>query len=432
MIALLLGAALAGPTLALVGATVHPVDGPPIDGATLLIGEDGRIADLSTSPPPAGVEVVDVAGKHIIPGLVDTHSHIGGSQLNDALAAVQPGLNAIDAFDPTHVSVRRARAGGITTVNVMPGSGKLMGGQTAYFKLRDTAVVDEMLFCERPEGDDAPPQRRAGICGGMKMANGTNPQGKGGDPRSRMGAAFLQRKALLEGRARAELAAKHVAVDDLPKRKRAAAKKDLKKLKPDIEAEALAQVARGERTVHFHTHRADDIVSVLRLQEEFGIDVVLHHVSECWKVPELLDGVAVSLILVDAPGGKEEADELYLSNAGVMEQAGARVALHTDDPITDSRHFLRMAGLAVRGGMTPEGALAALTLEPARMMRLDHRVGRIAPGLDADLVVLSGPPLSAWSHIEQTWIEGELVFDRSRPADRALAVGGDARSLESP
>jgi imidazolonepropionase-like amidohydrolase len=113
-----------------------------------------------------------------------------------------------------------------------------------------------------------------------------------------------------------------------------------------------------------------------------------------------------------------------------MERAGARVALHTDDPITDSRHFLRMAGLAVRGGMSPEGALRAVTLEPARMLGLNDRIGHIAPGLDADLVVLTGPPLSAWSQVEQTWVEGEVVFDRSRPADRALAVGGDAVPLE--
>ncbi len=429
MIPFLAGAAWAGGTVALVGATVHPVDGPPIERATLVVA-DGKVVSLSTAPPPAGADVIDLTGKHVIPGLVDSHSHIGGGKLNDQLAPVQPGLSAIDAFDPTHVSVRRARAGGLTTINLMPGSGRLMGGQTAYLKLRDTAVVDEMLYCAAPEAEGAPPQRRAAICGGMKMANGTNPQGQGGDPRSRMGAAFLQRKALLEGRARAELIEKHRAVGDLPKRKQARARKGLAKLEPDLPLDALAQVARGDRTVHFHTHRVDDIVTVLRLQEEFGFHLVLQHASECWKVPELLEGANVSLILVDAPGGKEEADELLLTNAAAMERAGARVALHTDDPITDSRHFLRMAGLAVRGGMSPEGALRAVTLEPARMLGLNDRIGHIAPGLDADLVVLTGPPLSAWSQVEQTWVEGEVVFDRSRPADRALAVGGDAVPLE--
>jgi len=196
----------------------------------------------------------------------------------------------------------------------------------------------------------------------------------------------------------------------------------------------MLRLLRGDRTGEVNTHRTDDIVTALGLQEEFGFRLVLQHVSEAWKVADLLGGkqAMLSLILVDSPGGKEEALELFPSNAATMEEAGALVALHTDDPITDSRLFLRMAGIAVRSGMTEAGALAALTLNPARMMGLDERIGSIEPGKDADLVVLSGPPLSTWTRVEQTWVEGTKVFDRSRPADHALAVGGDAAPTPHP
>jgi imidazolonepropionase-like amidohydrolase len=440
MISLLLGLAHAGEAVVFIGATVHPVSGPPIEDAVLVFGRDGKIQELragATGALPASAEVVDLTGKHVIPGLVDTHSHVGGGRLHDSLKPMQPGISAVDAIDPSHVSVARARAGGLTTINVMPGSGKLMGGQTAYLKLREGNIVDDLLLCPEPpaagEGE-GPPLRRAGVCGGMKMANGTNPQGKGGDPRSRMGAAFLQRQAFAEAKALHDQTVAWQDADEAGWSDKKKARKGLELPGLDTEQRAMLQVLDGTRTVHFHTHRTDDIVTALRLQEEFGFRLVLQHVSEGWKVAELLGErqAMLSLILVDSPGGKEEAVEHTPSNAAAMEQAGALVALHTDDPITDSRLFLRMAGIAVRGGMTEAGALAALTLNPAKMMGLDDRVGSIEHGKDADLVVLSGPPLSTWTQVEQTWVEGTKVFDRSRPADHALAVGGDAAPTPPP
>ena len=406
----MLATAWAAP-VAFVGATLHPVDGEPIEDGVLVVDE-GKILSVGRTPPD-GVEQVSLAGKHVIPGLVDTHSHIGGSALNDNLKPIQAGLSAIDAFDPTHDSVARARAGGITTVNVMPGSGKLMGGQTAYFKLRSSAVVDDLLLCVDPEApfrvSTEGPVRRRGICGGMKMANGTNPQGGGQDPKSRMGAAYLQRKALGEGVER--LGTLESEDGEEP---------------PQPEQDALAQLVAGQRTVHFHTHRSDDIATIAALQREFGLDVVLHHVSEAWKVVDLLEQTQLpcSLIVIDSPGGKEEALQFALENGAILEERGVPVAFHTDDPITDSRLFLRSAGLAVRAGMSPEGALAALTLVPAEMIHLDDRLGSLTAGKDADFVVLSGPPLSSWTLVEQTWVEGQKVFDRSTPEGTRLATGG--------
>ncbi|HCH65327.1 MAG: amidohydrolase [Deltaproteobacteria bacterium] len=409
--------ALASP-VAYVGATLHPVDAPNVEDGVLLV--DGStiqaVGSRAAVAVPADAKVVDLTGKHLMPGLVDTHSHVGGGQYNDALAPIQPALSAIDTIDVSHDSLKRVRAGGVTTANVMPGSGKLMGGQTAYIKLRDARVVDDLLMCiPRQEPLPAPvdgPLRRREICGGMKMANGTNPQGGGGDPRSRMGAAYLQRAALTRGVEAVEAGVSATA---------------------DLEALGLSEVVTGQRTVHFHTHRGDDIVTILALRREFGIDVVLHHVSEAWKVVDALaaDPVPCSLIVVDAPGGKEEAQQLALHNGAMLEAAGVPVAFHTDDPITDSRLFLRSAGLAVRAGMSPEAALAALTLVPARMMHLEHRIGSLTPGKDADFVVLSGPPLSVWTHVDQTFVEGVPVFDRATAEGERLATGG-APEVSSP
>ncbi len=182
----------------------------------------------------------------------------------------------------------------------------------------------------------------------------------------------------------------------------------------------------GRRIVHFHTHRHDDILTVLRLKREFGFRVVLHHVSEAWKVADEIAaaGVPCSIIILDAPGGKLEATEIRMENGAVLEKAGVDVAIHTDDLITDSRWFLRSAALAVRAGMSPEKALEALTLAGARMLDLADRIGSLDPGKDADFIILSGDPFSIYTHVEQTWVEGQKVFDRADPEDRRYAVGG--------
>jgi imidazolonepropionase-like amidohydrolase len=178
--------------------------------------------------------------------------------------------------------------------------------------------------------------------------------------------------------------------------------------------------------VHHHTHRADDIMTVLRLQKEFGFRVVLHHVSEAWKVADEIAAAKVpcSVIVIDSPGGKLEAAEMSWGTGGVLEKAGVKVAFHTDDWITDSRLFLRSAALAVRAGMTRAGALRALTLSGAEMLDLGERVGSLEAGKDADFIILSGDPLSVYTHVEQTWVEGVKVFDRSVADDHLHAVGG--------
>jgi imidazolonepropionase-like amidohydrolase len=185
-------------------------------------------------------------------------------------------------------------------------------------------------------------------------------------------------------------------------------------------------VLDGKRVVHHHTHRHDDILTVLRLQKEWGFRVVLHHVSEGWKVArEIADAkVPCSIIVIDSPGGKLEAVDLRLETGAILDKAGAPVGFHTDDSITDSRLFLRSAGLAVRAGMDRDKALAALTLAGAKMLDLGDRIGSLEAGKDADFVVLSGDPLSVYTQVLETYVEGKKVFDRADPGDRLIAVGG--------
>jgi imidazolonepropionase-like amidohydrolase len=167
-------------------------------------------------------------------------------------------------------------------------------------------------------------------------------------------------------------------------------------------------------------------MTVLRLSKEFGFRVVLHHVSEGWKVADEIAaaGAPCSIIIVDSPGGKLEAINLVYETGAILEKAGVLVAYHTDDWITDSRVFLRSPALGIRAGLSREAALASVTLAGAAMLDLDDRIGSLEPGKDADFIVLSGDPFSVYTKVLETWVEGEKVFDRSNPDDRLYAVGG--------
>ena len=395
--------------VAFVGAAVYPVASAPLPDGVVVV-QNGKIVAVGASGAvaiPADARRVDVTGKTIIPGLVDTHSHVGGGDGGDASAALHPDVRILDAIDVRSPTLERARAGGITTVNVMPGSGHLMSGQTAYLKLRDGRRVEDLLLvCHDPLTE---------VCGGMKMANGTNPiRAAGGTfPGTRARSAAMQRELFVEAQAYRDKLEK-AATDTTQRPAR------------DLRMEALAEVLDGRRTVHFHTHRHDDVLTALRLGREFGFTPVLHHVSEAWKVADEIAaaGAPASIIVLDAPGGKLEALDIEMENGGILERAGVPVAFHTDDYITDSRLLLRSAALAVRAGMTEAGALDALTRAGARMLGVADRVGTLETGKDADLVVLSGPPFSVYTRVEQTWVEGQPVFDRARPEDHAFAVGG--------
>ncbi|MEZ5347135.1 MAG: amidohydrolase family protein [Pyrinomonadaceae bacterium] len=392
---------------AYVGARIIPIIGNPIPNGYLLISK-GKIVDVGDATGrvfTADTIIVDVKGKVIMPGLVDSHSHIGEGSGADSSDPIQPEVRILDALNVRAASIQRAQAGGITTANIMPGSGHLDSGQTLYIKLRDDAnVIDDLLIYDKDNK----------YMGGIKFANGTNPiRSSGKFPGTRAKSAALVRERFIKAQEYRE--------------KVKSAGNDKSKLPPrDLAMEALVEVLDGKRVVHFHTHRHDDILTAIRLKKEFGFRLVLQHVSEAWKVADEIakEKIPSSIIMIDSPGGKLETTDIKWENASALEKAGALVGFHTDDYITDSRVFIRSAGIGVRSGMSREKALYGMTMANAIMLDLADRIGSLEKGKDADFIVMSGDPLSVYSKVEKTFVDGKLVFDRSDPKDHLTAVGG--------
>lgn len=388
------------------GAQILPIVGEPIANGVLVVHR-GKIVAVGAAGQvtiPSNAVTIDATGKIIMPGLVDTHSHIGEGDGGDASSPMHPDVRILDAINPNSDSFKKARTGGVTTANVMPGSGLLMSGQTVYLKLRDANKVEDMLMVVDEE---------TGIFGGLKMANGTNPLRAGGTPGTRAKSAALVRSLFLKAQDYKK------KIDD--------ADGDASKMPArDLQMETLIEVMEGKRIVHNHTHRHDDILTTIRLSQEFGYRLVLHHVSEAWKVADEIAaaGVHASIIGLDSPGGKLEATDIRDQNGAYLERAGVNVAYHTDDGITDSRLFFRMAAFGVRAGMSRDKALESLTIAGAKMLDLDHRVGSLEPGKDADFILLNGDPFSVYTHVLETWIDGKLVFDRSNPEHLKFYTGG--------
>ncbi len=406
----LLAAASAAPAqdkpVAYVGVRILPVAGPAIDDGVFVVHR-GKIIAVGgrNTPVPADATVERPAGAVVIPGLVDTHSHVGifgrpgvpaHADGNESSGPAQPGLRALDSIWPDDPGVRMATAGGVTTANIMPGSGNVIGGATVYVKLRGR-TNEEM--------------RIAGTVGGLKMANGENPKGygrRGQAPATRMKVAALQREQFVKARDYAVKKGKTPPPET------------------DLALETLVEVLQRKRTVHFHTHRADDLMTAVRLSEEFGFELVIQHGTEGYRVADEIAKrkIPVSLTLVDSPGGKFETAALIEENAAILEKAGVVVAVNTDDFITESRFFLRTGALAIRGGLSEASALKAMTLNAATILHLEKRVGSLEVGKDADFVVLSGAPFSVYTQVLATYIDGVKVYDRGR--DGHYQTGGFA------
>jgi len=412
-------------SVAFINATIYTgVGEKPIEKATLWI-RDGKIVEAGPGAGiklPANFQTIDLKGAVIIPGLVDTHSHIGlwskpsvpaNSDGNEMSGPVQSAVRALDSIDPNDPGIRMATAGGITTANIMPGSGNVIGGQTLYAKLRGKSVEEMQIF-----GDI----KGVKILGGLKMANGENPKGygknKGQAPFTRMKVAALQREQFVKAKEYLE----KMKGDKKPDR--------------DLALEPLVEVLEKKRTVHFHCHRADDLMTAIRIAEEFGFELVLQHATEGYRVAEVLakKKIPVSLTLIDSPGGKAETMGLLEENAAILDKAGVPVCINTDAAITESRFFLRTGSMAVRGGMSEAAALRALTITPAKIMHLDDRIGSLEKGKDADFVVLNGAPFSVYTKVQQTWIDGRKVFDSGLAYDSSLRDGGFllAKGIEIP
>ncbi len=396
--------------LALKGATLYTPESK-IENGTILM-EGGKIAALGSDVSiPAGAEVLDVTGKTIIPGMIDAHCHTGvfadgvgwnHSDGNEMTDPVTPHLRAIDAIHPEDKAFEDLREAGVTTINTGPGSGNLFGGQTAAIKTRGR-TMEEMLV-RYPVG--------------LKMALGENPKRVYGEqkrtPSTRMGNAGTMREWLTKARAYLTKKAKHQQkLADFNAGVEGAKEPD--PFETDLKLEALGKILTREIPAHIHAHRADDIMTALRIAKEFELDVVLIHATEGYKIADILAAEGVPCV----PGpvlisrSKYELRELCPRNAAVLSNAGVTVAIQTDQ-MSAVRYIRLDAAVAISEGMSDEDALRAITLTPAEILGIDDRVGSLDVGKDADLVVLSAHPFDvAHSRVERVLIEGETVYERS-------------------
>jgi imidazolonepropionase-like amidohydrolase len=379
--------------LAIVGGRVVPVEGSPFQDGVVLV-HDGRIEALGRDVRvPDGVDRVDATGKVVLPGLVDAHTHLGvheegegwaGQDTNELTDPVTPQVRALDAINPYDLGFTDAIAGGVLTVNVNPGSGNAIGGQTVAVRCAGR-TVDEMVL-RAPSG--------------MKSALGENPKRVYGDrkqlPSTRLGTAAAIRDALVK------------AANYLAKRERG----DGEFVERDLRWEALALVLRGEIPWRQHCHRADDIATALRLADEFGYRLVIDHGTEAVLLADTLAarGVPVLIGPLITSRSKVELRNRSLASPARLAAAGVELAIITDHPVVPVHLLHLQAALAVREGLDPEAALRAITLTPARVLGLEDRLGSLAPGKQATLCLWSGDPLDVRSRVEAAWIEGRRVL----------------------
>ena len=377
---------------------VHPMDAPVIPRGFVLLEGDKIAAVGPMEALPAGYsgEVLDAEGGHILPGFIDAHCHLGlfGDALgfeaddgNESTDPCTPQLRAVDGVNPLDRGFREAREGGVTTVLTGPGSANPIAGQFAALKT-DGRWVDEMVV-------------KAPIA--MKFALGENPKSVYNErketPVTRMATAAIIRE---------NLAKAQEYQDKLSK-----AEEDPDEDVPDYDAklEALAPVATGALPAHFHAHRADDIATAVRISGEFGLKLVVVHGTEGYLVPELLAQANVPVItgpcLTDR--SKPELVGQTLSNPARLRAAGVKVAICTDHPETPIQYLPLCAAMAVRGGMEPEDALAAITRDAAEIAGISKRVGTLTPGKDADVVVTSGHPFDWNGEIRAVFLSGKRV-----------------------
>lgn len=395
MLLSLLAAARAA-SFALVHATVLPVSGPPIGDGTVVV-TDGTIAAVGMGVAiPAGAATIDATGMYVTPGILDIHSHMGvypwpgagaHNDGNEAVEAFTPRAWAGDGFDPEDPAIPRARAGGVTTIQVLPGSANLIGGQSAVLKLRPSRTIGPMLFEGAPRG--------------IKMAVGENPKrvygGVADDDQiqTRMGLAAALRREFQR------------ALDYREARKR-------KESPPkDLDLEVLLDVIDDEIRVHLHSYRTHDIAMFFRVADEFGFKVAsLQHGLEAYKVRDLVAAHGAGLAtFADWWGFKMESWDAIPENAVLTSQAGVPVAIHSDSASHIQRLNLEAAKM-LRYGWTEQDALASITRNPAKMLGIEGHVGTIEVGKDADLVLWDKHPLDVYGKAQRTWIDGVVVYDR--------------------
>jgi imidazolonepropionase-like amidohydrolase len=381
--------------LAIIGGRIETITHGSIDSGTVLIDDEGQIIGVGRDVIiPQDAVVIDAHGEYVLPGFVDSHTHLGvfndgegpqGADGNELTNPVSPGIRAVDGFNPADVALIDAIQGGITAAWVTPGSGNVIGGQGATLRLYGKNLEDMIL--KAPSG--------------MKSAMGENPKRVYGTdkkfPMTRMGVAKALRQAFI------------AAMNYRRQRE-----KDPESAY-DLDHEALLMVLDGDIPLRTHAHRADDILTALRIGREFQVRQIIEHGTESFKVAdELLKyNIPVSL----GPGlvsrVKPEVRERGFHTPAILARYGVKFSLITDHPVVPVQYLVVSAALAVREGLDESEALRAITLNAAEICGVGERIGSIEPGKDGDIVIWTSHPFDWRSHVDKTIIRGQVVFDRN-------------------
>lgn len=383
---------------ALINAKIYTISNKIYEKGTILFAHGKILAVGENVDIPSDAEIIDLQGKTLLPGYIDAHTHLGileeiyqieGDDLNEMTEPVTPELRALDAINPYDLAFRDALEGGVTTVMTGPGSANVISGTSLVMK---TAGEDFQQMVLIPQA-------------GLKIAFGENPKRIYTEqkkmPTTRMGIAALLRQAFVDGQ------------DYLSKKEKSLKTEEL--FERDLGLENIGLVLRREIPLRAHAHRADDMITALRIADEFQLDIVLDHGTEAHKlIPEIKkQNIPVVVGPALTSRAKVELAGITWNTPALLSEAGILMALTTDHSVIPIQYISLCAALAVKHGLREEEALKAITLNPAKILKVADRVGSLEKGKDADIQVLSGHPLHWLTQTEQVYINGELVYQRA-------------------
>jgi imidazolonepropionase-like amidohydrolase len=403
--------------VALRGGTVLTVTKGTIPNGTVVL-RDGKIAGVGANVSiPAGAEIIDTTGQFVSPGLIDAHSHIANDAINEGGTTVSSMTGMEDVIDATDINIYRDLAGGLTVANVLHGSANPIGGKNQVIKLRwGKTRAEEIVF--------------EGALPGIKFALGENPKdmpiGQATGPRrypmTRMGVEFVIRDAFTRAKAYQK------AWKDYEKNKASGTTTPPRR---DLQLEPLVEILEGKRLVHAHCYRADEILMLIRLAEEMGFKIAtFQHVLEGYMVAkEIAAHGAGGSTFSDWWAYKVEAADAIPHNAAIMTRKGVLVSINSDSAEHARRLNTEAAKTMKWGGMSEDEAFAMVTINPAKQLRIDSRVGSLETGKDADVVVWNHHPLSSYAIVERVYIDGTVYYDRKGEEGRLTALKKEKSSL---
>jgi imidazolonepropionase-like amidohydrolase len=377
---------------AFIHATIYPISGPKLEDATLLIQAGKIVAVGQHVAIPTEAKIVDCSGKTILPGWVDAHTHVGlwgeaeghaSYDGNESSGAITAQIRGLDAINPAHHSFEDARSVGTTTLQTGPGSGNILGGELLTIKTAGT-IIDQMVV-RAPSG--------------LKSALGENPKRFHGQmmkrmPSTRMGSAALLREWLIKGQEYRK-------------------KMEQGKADADLGLINIVKVLNKEIPLRVHAHRADDIVTAVRVAKEFDISISLEHCTEGHLIADFLAEAGFPACVGPTLGHRSKIETMNLSfeTPAVLHKAGVKFALITDHPFVPIPFYNVVGALATVHGLPEEATLRAMTLSPAEILGVSNRVGSLTPGKDADFVLWSGHPFKTRSRVLTTYIQGKAVYE---------------------